>query len=68
MENPIEEMPPDVKAEILRKFAVINERFAEMEVGFKEMNEGLDKLAEEIFAKIEPEKRPYYPKGLYKAS
>lgn len=67
MENPKEEMPPDVKAEILRKFAVINERFAEMEVGFKEMNEGLDKLAEEIFAKIEPEKRPYYPKGLYKA-
>jgi hypothetical protein len=36
----------------------------EMEKDFREMQEGLDELAEEVFANIEPEKRPFYPKGV----
>jgi hypothetical protein len=65
METP-KVMPPEVRAEVKKEVAMMNAMFAEMKVGFKEMNEGLDKLAEEVFAKIEPEKRPYYPKGNWK--
>lgn len=65
METP-KVMPPEMRVEFLKDLQIINERFAEMEVGFREMSEGLDKLAEEVFAKIEPEKRPNCPKGLWK--